>query len=355
MFKALLVIIFILMVVLFASQMVSLLGKIAAGALRSDVLFSLVGLQMVLVLAKLLPAAFFFALLWVLASMYRDNEMTALLSSGVSIQRVYRSALLSAVPIAVITLVLAMILGPWAGASIEYLKNQQQSVDDINIIQPAKFNEFQNGDLVVYTEALSEDGQRLEGVFLQDKQQGKLGVVVADEAYLSVDPNSGEKFVVLAQGMRYQGIPGQADYTISQFSEYSLRIQQPEPVLMDLRMSAKPIQALLEDHSLPALAEVQYRLSLPLVVLAFAILAVPLARSRPRQDIYGRVALAILIYFIFMNVQRIAERWMEVGVTPVWVGMWWVPLFITVVAGVIILLDSAWWAGQMRRLRQRRA
>jgi lipopolysaccharide export system permease protein len=352
-FKALLVIVFILMVVLFASQMVSLLGKIAAGSIRSDILFSLITLQMIVVLAKLLPAAYFFALLWVLAGMYRDNEMVALFSTGVSIQRIYRSALISALPVTLATAVLSMALGPWAGSSMQQIKDQPQSLDQINIIEPAKFNALQNGRIVIYAKSLSADQQYLNDIFLQDKQRDKPSIVLAEKAHLSVASNTGEKFMVLTQGKRYQGLPGQADYAISEFAEYGLRIQPPEPLLIDLRMSARPIQALLNDDALPARAEVQYRLSLPLAVLAFAMLAVPLARSKPRQDIYGRVAMAILIYFIFMNLQRIAERWMETGATPAWIGMWWVPLFMLGVAGCIILLDSAWWAAQMRRFTRR--
>ena len=63
-------------------------------------------------------------------------------------------------------------------------------------------------------------------------------------------------------------------------------------------------------------AELQFRLSLPLAVLAFTLVAVSLARTTPRQGIYGRLGAAVVIYFVFMNLQRVSERWFETGLSP---------------------------------------
>ena len=89
-----------------------------------------------------------------------------------------------------------------------------------------------------------------------------------------------------------------------------------------------------------------------MAVMVFAFLAVPLARTRPRQDIYGRIALAVLIYFVFINLQRVAERWMEQSITPAWLGLWWVAASLAGIAGLITLIDSPWLAGRIRALRR---
>jgi len=349
--KALAIILLILLVVIFANQMVKLLGKIAAGALPSDVLLRLAGYQIVRVLPRLLPAAFFFALLWVLAGMYRDNEMTALYSSGYSLARLYRAALLSALPISMVTAVCSLYGVPWANAGVQQIKQQPQDPQSIGIIRPAHFNAFRQGELVVYAESLSADGTKLYNIFMQDRQQNKSGIVVAKQAYISIDPTTQAKFVVLEQGQRYAGVPGQADYRLSTFDRYALRITSSEPAPIHLQLVAKPSGLLWQETSLFAQAELQYRLSLPVVVLVFAVLAVPLARTRPRQDIFGRIVFAVLIYFVFINLQRVAERWMEQGITPAWLGLWWVAASLAAIAGLIMLLDSAWLAGRMRLLR----
>jgi lipopolysaccharide export system permease protein len=351
--KTLTVIILILLVVIFANQMVKLLGKVAAGALQSDVLLSLAGYQIVRVLPRLIPAAFFFGLLWVLASMYRDNEMTALYSSGVSVARIYRAAMLSALPIGLLTALFSLYWVPWANAGVQQIKQQPIAMDNIGLIRPARFNTFRNGEVVVYSESQSADGSRLQNIFMQDRQQGKQGIVFAKEAYISTDPTNNEQFVVLQQGQRYAGIPGQADYSLSTFKEYALRIPPAQPTHLNLQIVAKPSSDLWQTNTLHARAELQYRLSLPVAVFVFALLAVPLARTRPRQDIYGRIALAVLIYFVFINLQRVAERWMEQSVTPAWLGLWWVAASLAAIASLIVLIDSPWLAGRIRAIRKK--
>ncbi len=349
--QALGLIILILLVVLCASQMVRLLGKIAAGTLSGEMLLSLIGYQIIRLLPRLLPAAFFFALLWVLAGMYRDNEMTALYSSGVSVARIYRAALISALPVCILTAACSLYWVPWANAGIQQIRQQPQALDKISLVRPAEFNEY--GEIIVYAAALSADGTRLQQLFLQDQQQDQTGIVLADSAQIHTTPETGERYLILQQGHRYVGTPGQADYQIGSFGEYGLRIPATEPVPARLQIAAQPSSQLWQQDQLAARAEWQYRLSLPLAVLVFTLLAVPLARTAPRQDIYGRIALAILLYFIYLNLQRVAERWMEQAITPAWLGLWWVAAGLAAIAGLLLFLNTTWLAQQKRIWRTR--
>lgn len=352
--KTLAVVLLILLLVLIASHFVKLLGRAAAGGLAPHAVLSLLGLQAIKVIGVLLPPSFFFALLWVLGRMYRDGEMVALQASGVGMRRVYRSAMLLAVPLALFAGLLTFQALPWANASIERVKFAQQDTADISGIRPGRFNEFNKGELIIYTRGVSSDGKRLQGVFVQDRQHGRSGVVVADEAYQVADRASGERFVILADGRRYEGIPGHADYQVAAFHEYAFRLPKLDLDDRRLRVGARATGELWRTDTLAARAELQYRFSVPTAVLVFALLAVPLARSEPRRDVYGRIGLAVLVYFVFMNLQRIAERWMELGVLPAWLGMWWVAMVMVALAGLIILLDSHWFAGYLRRRRMRR-
>lgn len=352
--KTLAVILFILLLVLLASHMVKLLGKAASGALTSDVLLTLVGLQAVKVIGVLLPPAFFFALLWVLGSMHRDGEMIALQSGGLGSSRILRSVMLIAVPLALLAGVLVLYLVPWANAQVELIKFAQRDKADISGVRPGRFNEFNSGKLVVYSRSSSPDGRQLLDVFIQDRQQGKPGVVVAEQAYQTTDEGTGERFIILANGRRYQGQPGQADYALGSFHEYAIKIPQLDLGSRNLRAGARDSLTLWRDTDLYSRAELQYRFSVPTAVLVFALLSIPLARSQPRRDIYGRVGLAVLVYFVFLNLQRVAERWMELGSTPAWLGMWWVALVMVSIAGLIVLIESNWLAARLRQWRSGR-
>jgi lipopolysaccharide export LptBFGC system permease protein LptF len=48
-----------------------------------------------------------------------------------------------------------------------------------------------------------------------------------------------------------------------------------------------------------------------LLALVLMVLAVPLARLRPRQGRFGRVGIAILVYFIYSQLMAAARTWVE--------------------------------------------
>ncbi len=349
--KALTLILLVLVLLLLASTLVKMLGKVAAGVLGNEVLFTLVGLELIKVSGFLIPPAFFFAILWVVGRMYRDSEMAALEAAGVGTFQVYRSFLLSAIPLALVVAWLVMSVLPWAKTIEKRIKAEQASTAEISGVRPGRFNDFSRGELVVYTESARPDGG-LSGVFVQHRKQGKLGLVTAERAYQSYDPDTGARYVVLAEGHRYEGQPGSGEYLIGQFGEYAVRLPTVDFDLSDLPSSAKSWQELSASNRGDDRAEWHYRLSFPLAVIAFALVSVPLARSLPRQGVYGRLSVAVLIYFSFMNLQRIAERWIEQGVTPGWLGMWWVPALMAAIAGLVILFDSMQFQVAWRRWRR---
>ncbi len=352
--KTLLVVLMVLALVLLSNIMVRYLGKAASGLLSTDILLLVVGLELVKALGLIIPPAFFFSVLWVLGRMYRDSEMIALAASGFGHARLFRSVLLVGLPLALLVSWLVMAVLPWAKGHVEQLKAEQANSADIEGVRAGRFNEFSRGGLVVYAERLSPDGGKLEGVFVQDRQHGELGLIMAEEAFQVTDSLTGERSVVLRDGHRWVGIPGLRDYSIGRFDEYRVHLPQTEVTGVSTPQSAKSWQILLASDRLNDRAEFQYRLSVPLALLAFAVLAVPLARSPPRAGVYGRMTFAVLLYFTFINLQRVAERWMEDGVTPAWLGMWWLPLTMLAMAGAIMLVDSLWFWQRIRRWRSLR-
>src|SRR3546814_12877833 len=85
---------------------------------------------------------------------------------------------------------------------------------------------------------------------------------------------------------------------------------------------------------------------LPLLALAFALLAVPLGRSSPRQTRYGRVMLGFLAYMVGTNLMWMGTDWLAKGKLPLAMGLWWLLLPLLAFAAWAYLRD-----GRMRRPR----
>lgn len=102
-----------------------------------------------------------------------------------------------------------------------------------------------------------------------------------------------------------------------------------------------------------AASEFQWRLSVPLSALVLVLLAVPLARTSPRQGRYGKLLAAILVYVIYYNLGVLGRAWLEKGVAPAQVGIWWVDVLF-VVAVVVMLVQQYGFEGVFGAKRLRR-
>ena len=140
-----------------------------------------------------------------------------------------------------------------------------------------------------------------------------------------LDPTTGDKFVVLTQGYRYTGIPGTPDYQIAQFASYGVRVQQ-NAIPAKNRTEATPTLALWQqargnpDYA----AELQWRIALPLSALVLTLISVPLSKVKPRQGRYARLVPAFLLYILYVNLLFASRAWIEDGVIPPTLGLWWV-------------------------------
>ena len=355
--KAFLAVLVILLLTLFAQSFIKLLGSVARGNVAANIVFPLVGLEMLRVAGFLIPPSFFFAVLYVLGRMYRDSEMSALAACGVGTGRIYRAALVSAIPATLASAALMMLVLPQARQWIDVLKKSRTDASELAAISEGQFNEYSRGDLVVYVEGFSADRARMQNVFVQQRDGEKVSILRAEEGYQYTDEPTGDRFLVFRNGHRYQGSPGSADYAMATFGEYAVRVRagESEPPAVT-RRAALPTLALLGSKDVQERAELQERLSFPLAVLAFTLVAIPLSRAPPREGFFGRLLLAMLIYFVFVNLARAAKKWMENGITPDWLGTWWVPLLMVVLAGVLLHTSSlrfAHWRGRvLARMRR---
>ncbi len=338
----------VLVTIIVSRKFLSILAKAIEGELSGETIFQLLGLKILSATAQLLPASLFMASLTVLGRMYRDQEMSVLASSGVGLSRIYRAMSWMVLPVTLIAAVLALQVMPWSERQAQALMKKDEKSADIRGIKPGRFNEFSQGDVVLYAEELNEDNS-MHKIFVQSRQRDKTGVVIAESGHLRRNELN-EHFVVLQHGRRYQGIPGRADFIISEFEEYAVRIDGPEGETASLKREASDSMVLWYSHTPRELAELQKRLAVPFGVLFLSFLAVPLAKIAPRSGVYGNVFTAFLIYIVYENAQKITQGLLMTEKIPLWLSYSGVYFFLLIITGVLFIRNLGFsWIVQVAR------
>jgi len=319
------------------------LEQVNLGSLNAESLLRFLGLQVLRDTASLLPPAFFIAALVTLGRMARDSELIALNASGLGPLRIYRSLLLFALPLAALTGWFALSLQPSASAEIqriEDLKNDQAT--RAAGLQSGRFYQQDNGRITFYAAELGDD-KRFRNVFIQDRREDRPRIVLGETAYYVERRADNQRAVVLENGRRFDGAAGQRDFGVADFSRYTYYIAAENGNGVERRRrSSMPTSLLMQSTRLSDRAELGHRLSAPFAILSLAILAIPLTNLSPRQRGSGRMFLALMTYFAFFNLQRLAENWLESGVTPRWMGVLWYQLFILLLVYGALMPGSFW-------------
>jgi lipopolysaccharide export system permease protein len=341
-FATLLGVVVVLLLIALSAQLVGLLGKVASGVLSVDLVMKVFSLKILTILVFILPLALFLAVLLALSRMYQDSEMAALAACGTGPGYIVRAIFGVALIFAVLQAVLTLLLAPWAEAQSQRLLQQAEASADIQGIVAGRFRELSQGVGVIYVQELSEDRTRMRNIFLQQQQGQERMLVTAESGYQFIDDNTGDRFMVLEQGFRYNGEPGRDNYAMIEFERHGIRIQEREPPRITPRFQAMPTKDLIKSKKRAHKTELQWRISSALMCLVLAVLAVPLSRSTPRQGRYARLALAIVVYMVFANMLSVARNWMYQGKLPPELGLWWVHGLMLVLAVILILRQTGY-------------
>ncbi len=331
-------ILLVLVIIIVSQKFIKMLAQAIEGNLANQTVFILLGLKTIIVTSSFLPAAVFMAVLIVLGRMYRDQEIAAISSAGGGFFTIFRGIWLLLLPLTACSGWLSLYASPWAEAATQKLTQQDRQSADVRGISAGRFTEYSNGDLIFYTEKVGADG-RMEKIFMQNKQAGKIGIVLADFAEFKTVNNA--LYLVLEQGERWLGAAGQQNFSQEKFQEYGLLIENSLPEVR-LNIQAIPTETLLNSHDLKEIGELQNRLNAPLGVLLLGFLAAPLAKASPRGGIYGSVFIAFGIYFIYGNLQRLNFSWVSNASIPAWLGYVWLDGLLLLL-GLILLIQSHGW------------
>ncbi|EJM82424.1 putative permease [Pseudomonas sp. GM74] len=331
----------VLLVIIMSGRFIKYLAQAASGLLDPGSLFLIMGYRLPGFLQLILPLGLFLGILLSYGRLYLESEMTVLSATGMSQQRLVYMTLFPATLVALIVAWLSLSLAPQGANQFQLLLNKQDALTEFDTLEPGRFQALRDGTRVTYTERMSDDRVNLAGVFISQKNISSnnkdrgISVLVAEKGRQEIRPD-GNRYLILDNGYRYDGSPGQADYRAIKYDEYGVLLPKPDVSDEVTDRDAMPTSTLIGSDDIRLRAELQWRMSLPLLVFIVTLMAVPLARVNPRQGRFLKLLPAILLYMGYLTILIAARGALDKGKIPAVFGLWWVHgIFLSIGLGLL--------------------
>ena len=311
----------VLLGIVVVSQLIRLLSEAVSGVIAVDGVLALLGFSAMNYLPVLLSISLFISILLTLSRSYRDSEMVVWFCSGIGLTRWIRPVLWYAVPVVGLIALLSLLLSPWALRKADEFKSKLESRDDVTSATPGMFRESKQTDRVYFIDNVDKGSNRVGNIFVQSEQNGKLGTMVARQG-LQETLSNGDRFLVLLNGTRYEGTPGQRDYRIVEFERYAMRIDSAPVKQVEPQLRTMSTLELWRSRTARDISELEWRVGLPISAAILALLAIPLGYVNPRAGRSLNLILAIVLYMLYNNMISVTNAWVSQGKLSPSIGLW---------------------------------
>jgi len=304
------------------------LAKAADGLLDPVTAVLLVGLATLKAMEVILPTALFFSVLSVMGRLYQNGEIAVLNAAGVSNARLMGTIGALALLTAVVAGILSIHGRPWAYSNIYRLEAEAISQLDGASLSAGQFVSLESEGYTFIADSRSPEARTHQGVFLYRTHTNRAGervkeLIRADQAELPrFDPQT-PALMTFHDGYSYLLDPKAegADLAV-RFREMEVILGAIEEKRDEYKRKAQSTGALLDSTRPKDIAEVQWRLSTPLAAFLLTMLALPLARSRPRESHLRNNIIAFFVYLLLFGEVAVMRSLLEDEKLPARPGLW---------------------------------
>ena len=313
------------------TQLIRLLGKAAGGSIPTDAVLAFLGFFALGALPVLLSLTMFISVLMTLTRGWRDSEMVIWFASGLPLTAWLRPVMLFALPQIAVIAALSLFISPWAAQMAGQYSSKLETRDDVSRVTPGVFGETAGKDRVFFVESVSGHTNEVQNVFVSSVQQGKGGVSMSRVGRTETAGN-GDRFIVLEQGRRYEGSPGDEQYRVTEFDRYAARIETRENVEPQRNQKNLSTWALMSNPTRENLAELVWRIGIPVSSFILVLLAIPMSFVDPRAGRSANLLFALLTYMVYSNLLSVSQARVAQGRLDFSLAIWLVH------AGMVLLL-----------------
>lgn len=320
-----------LFTIMLTTSLIRILGNASAGRIDTASVLPLIAFNAINFLPVLLVLTLYVAVLSVFTRAHKDSEMVIWSASGQAMTGWIRPVLGFALPFFLLVMVISLFIAPWANRQASEYQQRFAQREDMSQVAAGQFREAASSNRVFFVESLNESATEVRNVFVTQKQNDRTVVVASRGGHIEVDPR-GERFLVLEKGRRYDSIDATGELRLMEFERYGLRLD-PKPVRLDDQSAKiKTTMELVLNPEARNLAELLWRIGLPVSALVLALIAIPLASVNPRMGRSINLVGALLLYMVYSNMISLAQAYVAQQKLAFTTGVWVVHLAFILLA-----------------------
>ena len=315
-------------------------------SLGVELMLRLVMLKTLIALEVLIPIALYVSIIIGLGRMHRDQEIIALRAAGVNGSRIVKSVLWVAIPVGIVVGLLSVQGRPWAYKDSYILDARANAELNTDRFQAGRFYGNEDSGRVVYIQEKDAGSGDMRNVFHYVNEQERREIILSRYAIQVRQEDNSRTEIHLHDGTIHRLYFDGSDDELVSFQKMVLFLDDSDTDIGYKRKAASTMELMFSEQPRDV-AELQWRLSRPLVTILLALIAIPLSRSSPRQGRNEKIFTATMIFALYYNLSGLARTWVEQGTVGSFPGIWWLHILMIIV--VAVMLSPGWQEGRFRK------
>ena len=323
----------VLITVVMSMMLIRTLGLAAKGSVNPQDVIMLMGYSVLGNLSTIMTLSLFIAVTNTLSRMYRESEMAVWFASGKGLSSFISPVLRFSWPILLAVVALVLVVWPWTAQQTSQLRSQYEQRGDLERVSIGQFQENASGSRVFFVEAAQQDAtpstsstpnatasvpaalnRQARNVFVSEID-GKAQVITAARSG-RIDRTGGDQFVVLSDGQRTELDTTTGQIKVMEFAEYSV-LANAKALGQANQQPAKSLatSTLIRQPTLLNQAELSWRVGMALSAFNLMLLAILFSAVNPRAGRGFGIALALLAFVTYYNLQNLGYSRIASGQT----------------------------------------
>jgi lipopolysaccharide export system permease protein len=252
--KASMATLLILYVILVSNALGRVLADIADGDIPARALWPVLLSHSMNILTLLLPVGVFLGIVFAFGRMYKDHEIVVMNACGIGYLDFYKPVAIVLLPIFAFSVYSSLWMNAQVQRDAQAIIDREKGRHEFEQLKPGQFNQSKSGGLVFFMESISADRLELRNVIISELGSDRRVLETADTGRQKLEESTGNLFLVIGPGERYEGEPG----AVAGSESSRLRNEQLSPA------------ELWNSPNLTAHIELYWRISTPVVLLVIS-------------------------------------------------------------------------------------